>query len=145
MPCDPHMPPRPLQHLIVLCLAAWMSMCCCEKRILAHAFAGAPEAAPSCCGGACCGDEASVQGADSRHRGGDHRPGGCCADGCCAKAAPNASVFDLAVDAIGTPMLAVLVAHDVDPRCARAPAHEDRAVGEPPPRLALLISRRLRI
>lgn len=120
-------------------------MCCCEKRILAQAFAGAPEAAPSCCGGSCCGDEASDQDADSRDRDGDHRPGGCCRDGCCAKSAPHAFVFDLALDAIGTPMPAMLVAHDVEFRCDRALAHEDRAVGEPPPRLALLISRRLRI
>jgi hypothetical protein len=42
-------------------------------------------------------------------------------------------------------MLAVLAVCDATLGCARDLAHEDRTVGEPPPRLALLISRRLRI
>jgi len=135
------MPPRPFQHLLVLCLAAWMSMCCCEKRMLAQAFADAPEAAPSCCGGSCCGNDGDAQPSTDR----DHRQGGCCADGCCAKAAPHAPSFDVAVDAVGVPMLAVLVVREATVGCARELAYEDGSVGEPPPRLALLISRRLRI
>ena len=61
------------------------------------------------------------------------------------EAAEVAVVVDVAVDVVGVPMLAVLAVCDATLGCARDLAHEDRTVGEPPPRLALLISRRLRI
>ena len=132
-----------MQRVLVLALAAWMSLCCCEKRILAHAFDSAPEVTRSCCSSGCCAaaEDDRSHDADPPHE----RTDACCADGCCAKAFAAASVFVPAVDLIGAPLPPEVCAVDPCIGCGRVLSHEDRTAGEPPPRLALLISRRLRI
>ncbi|MFM2165349.1 MAG: hypothetical protein RL325_1786 [Planctomycetota bacterium] len=129
-----------MHRLLVCALAAWMTLCCCEKRILAHAFEASEETGSSCCGGSCCPDD---------DRGDERDPPArstCCADGCCTKASFAAPAFAPEVDAVGA-LLPGATAWDAteEADAGRALAHEDRGVGEPPPRLALLISRRLRI
>lgn len=142
--------PRPIRSLLVFAFAAWMSLCCCEKRILAHAFDSAPQSSvPSCCAEHCCADDASERDGDSnrdnRESHDSSQPRNC-ADGCCVKGATAAPVFVLDLDLVGCP-LPPSIARDLVPAnlAGRALAHDDRAVGEPPPRLALVISRRLRI
>lgn len=140
--------PRPIRSLLVFAFAAWMSLCCCEKRILAHAFEGSTQnAAPSCCAKHCCADEAPSQdgGEHSSNHHDSSQPRNC-ADGCCVKGATAAPVFVLDLDLVGSPIPPSIVRLAVQADLAgRALAHDDRAVGEPPPRLALVISRRLRI
>ena len=115
-----------------------MSLCCCEKRILAHAIEGTGPTPRPCCADDCC-----QGGGDSDDGGQDHPRN--CSDGCCVKSCAAAPSFVPAIDAIGAVMpLLSAPAHD-GLGCGRALSHEDRTAGEPPPRLALVISRRLRI
>jgi hypothetical protein len=133
---------RVFHRLLVLALAAWMSLCCCEKRILAECLEESPAAAPSCCSAGCCMQpEESGQSRETP----DDGHGSCCADGCCTKAAPDAPTWSLSLDLIGSPLLPTLAATADTPRCGHEPPCEDFTEGEPPPRLALIISRRLRI
>jgi len=130
-----------MHRLLVCALAAWMTLCCCEKRILADCLGETP-AASSCCGGSCCAepeqpDEPREAPVD------DHAT--CCADGCCTKAAPDAPSWSLGLDLIGVPQLPLLASPGREARCMHEPPYEDLTAGEPPPRLALIISRRLRI
>ena len=128
---------RTPHRLLVLALPAWMSLCCCEKRILAHALESADAAPRACCADDCC--SGGERGGDQQ----DHPRN--CSDGCCVKSCAAAPAFVPALDAIGTdiPLLSAPAADDVG--CGRTLSHEDRTAGEPPPRLALVISRRLRI
>lgn len=138
---------HPLSRLLVLALAAWMSFCCCEKRMIAHAVVGVAGAAPSCCERDCCTEKAEDAGDDccGAPSGHEHEKPGCCADGCCAKAAPVVASFTLDLDQIGAALPPSFEQIAFEPTAGRVLSHEDRAVGEPPPRLALVISRRLRI
>ena len=133
---------RTIRHAFVLALAAWMSLCCCEKRILAHALDAPTARGHDCCARACCADDAGD--APSQRGGSDEHPANC-ADGCCAKSCSIAPPFVPDLDTIGAPVVPVLVHRDDTLEQGRALAHEDRTAGEPPPRLALVISRRLRI
>lgn len=136
-----------VDRILVCALAAWMSLCCCEKRILAHAFDAAEARTQGCCAGGCCADAAAagLEKEQARDDRATPRPVSCCADGCCTKAAFATDCFTPAVDTIGAalPTSVVLPARLAEP--GRILAHEDRAAGEPPPRLALVISGRLRI
>ena len=90
--------PRPIRSLLVFAFAAWMSLCCCEKRILAHAFDSAPQSSvPSCCAEHCCADDASERDGDSnrdnRESHDSSQPRNC-ADGCCVKGATAAPVLN---------------------------------------------------
>lgn len=126
-----------LHRLLVLALAAWMSLCCCEKRILAHALECADEAPRACCADACC--SSGERGEDQQ----DHPRN--CSDGCCVKSCAAATPFVPAIDAIGVPLRVAVETDTHGLAFGRALSHEDRTAGEPPPRLALVISRRLRI
>jgi hypothetical protein len=141
---------NPFQRLLVIVLAAWVSLCCCEKRMLADAIGGHAETARGCCERDCCGDDDDKVTDDATHRGSgnheqDHGKPGCCADGCCAKAAPSSASFTLDFDQIGCALPPSFEPCAPMPTAGRVLSHEDRAVGEPPPRLGLIISRRLRI
>jgi hypothetical protein len=129
-------------RLLVLALAAWMSLCCCEKRILADCFGGVPSAAPNCCAADCCVQH--EEPAQTREVPDDGH-GSCCADGCCTKAAPDAPEWNFRLDLIGAPLLPILALTAHDAGCGQVLPREDLTAGEPPPRLALIISRRLRI
>lgn len=128
---------RTLHRLLTFAFAAWMSLCCCEKRILAHAIEGEGRAAPSCCADACCAESGGGQDQNDHPRN--------CSDGCCVKTCHAPQPFMPDVDAVGAPMLAIPEFRHEQPRLGRLLAHDDRNAGEPPPRLALIISRRLRI
>lgn len=132
---------RTVHRVLVLAFAAWMSLCCCEKRILAHAFDSAPEAARSCCSDGCC---AKTSGG-APDQGDDAQQPGSCSDGCCVKGWVATQVFTPELDTIGALMPPFAVESEPVVVCGRGLSHEDRTAGEPPPRLALLISRRLRI
>lgn len=142
---------HPFHRLLVLVLAAWVSLCCCEKRMLADAIGGYAGAARSCCERDCCCDDDAAGDAtgDATEGGGDreqdHGKQGCCADGCCAKAAPSSASFALDFDRIGCALPPSFGPGAPVLEAGRVLSHEDRAVGEPPPRLGLIISRRLRI
>lgn len=134
--------PTAIRRVLVCALAAWMTLCCCEKRILAHSFDSSADAHRSCCADDCCSDEG---GGDSHRKSGGESS---CSDGCCTKAAFAAPVFSPDIDTIGTQLPVSLHAPAAtdDPAAAgRLLTHDDRSEGEPPPRLALVISRRLRI
>lgn len=150
--------PPPVRSLLVLALAAWMTFCCCEKRILAHgleldAAAATGEAGavvPSCCAGHCCGGDADSTDAEDGSTDGDSEDGhgrpGRCSDGCCTKSAAAAPPFSLDLDLVGAPLPPSVAA--IEPALdlvGRMVAFDDLSPGEPPPRLALVISRRLRI
>ena len=157
-----------IRRVLVCALAAWMALCCCEKRLLAEQFgaghdAAAASAASACC---CCADRAcgdaddATRPADGREDDpGDHEshPRNC-ADGCCQKAAPHVTGFVPATDTVGAPLPDALLA--TEPRAASTAAsttassaagpsargpRSGESPGEPPPWLALLISARLRI
>ncbi|MEY5061926.1 MAG: hypothetical protein RIS45_1847 [Planctomycetota bacterium] len=134
---------RAIRTILTVAFAAWMSLCCCEKRILAHAFDAPTDASsPACCAKGCCADELPLQDGDSD----DANQPRNCADGCCTKGAIAVPSFTLDLDLVGSPLPPAADCRAWEIECAGHPlAHEDRAVGEPPPRLALIISRRLRI
>ena len=137
----------PLIHSLFVCaLAAWMTLCCCEKRMLVAEVLGETAAASR---DACCDDDsdkpACCRTARSNERSREHDRN-CCKDACCMKAAFEAPPMHIDVDAIG---VALPITMDVDARVASAfvaaqPAF-DRSDGEPPPRLGLLTTARLRV
>lgn len=134
--------PTAIRRVLVCALAAWMTLCCCEKRILAHSIDASADAHRSCCAESCCSDE----GDGDSH--GKSDGDSCCSDGCCTKAAFAAPVFSPDIDTIGLQLPASLHASELQDDgsvAGRLLTHEDRSAGEPPPRLALVISRRLRI
>jgi hypothetical protein len=139
------MRPHSLLHrTLTVAFAIWVSLCCCEKRILAQSLCDADDAArpslPSCCAGGCC---VSDDGGASHE--GERRPSSC-ADGCCRKSAATLPCWSVDVDAIGTPLHSCIgPGISAADAAGRVLAHDDRTAGEPPPKLALVISRRLRI
>jgi hypothetical protein len=135
--------PRPLRGLLVLTFAVWMTLCCCEKRMLAAAFAPTDDGVPACCADHCCAQPDDALDPDESDRDAHPRT---CADGCCTKAATFVPPFVPDLDLVGAPLPPALgvVLRD-EPRAGRVLAHENHSGGEPPPRLALIISRRLRI
>ncbi len=143
-----------LMHRVLVCaLAAWMVLCCCEKRILAASLA--PTDAPtqsrerSCCiSNNCCESstqDASTTSDDCGGSGERSNHDRSCAGGCCNKAAFTIPPFELTVDCIGTVLIAPLNLEPVTTSFTAAEIRVNASDGEPPPRLALLISARLRI
>jgi len=138
-----------VERLLVCALAAWMSLCCCEKRMLAHAISPEPAVtAHSGCCSSCCEGASRPDGAGSDSSSGspnDHAGESCCRDGCCQKAAVSAVSFSVGVDLIGSPLPPVEAPREAIEPGRLEIAHDDLSTGEPPPRLALVITRRLRI
>ncbi len=141
----------PLIHSLFVCaLAAWMTLCCCEKRMLAAEILGESVTASS---SSCCDDDsdkpACCRSARSHERSREHDRS-CCKDACCMKAAFEAPPMHIGVDAIGVALpLTMTMTMDADALVATAfiatlPAF-DRSDGEPPPRLGLLTTARLRV
>jgi hypothetical protein len=139
------MRPTSLVHrVLIVAFAAWVSLCCCEKRILAQSLCDDGEAArssaPACCPSSCC-----ESGDGDAPRDDDGHPGNC-ADGCCRKTSASLPSWTVDIDAVGVPLLQCIASMEAATDDAgRVLAHDDRTSGEPPPRLALVISRRLRI
>ena len=147
----------PLIHSLLVCaLAAWMTLCCCEKRMLAAEILGnATASEDDCCSGAPHDDDgrdgderASGDCCSKKHRSSDSsdHDRGCCKDDCCKKASFQAPPLHIGVDTIG---VALPATNDVDAFGAalRLPTRAmfDRSDGEPPPRLGLITTARLRI
>jgi hypothetical protein len=135
---------RTMRCAFTLAFAAWMTLCCCEKRILAQSFSdgdAAASAVPSCCAGC----ERSEDKGDGPSEDSQGQPGNC-ADGCCRKWSATLPAWTCDVDTIGVPVAEFLAPPGArDDAAGRVLSHDDRCAGEPPPRLTLVISRRLRI
>jgi hypothetical protein len=133
-------------------------LCCCEKQLFAGLFADHSAAAvSSCCSNSRCHaeDENDDFGVDTdddsatndvENKSNSRKPSSCCQGGCCAKSAATIAPFVPVIDVIGVPLAASLV-FDGD---AIASTVTDRSSirdsdADPPPRLALIISARLRI
>lgn len=145
------MPAHPIiRSTLVTALAAWMLLCCCERRIYADTLLGAlgatdaacataEAAAPACCPGCAGGDEGRR---DGRSEGEPEPP--CCGNGCCDKAAAPAPDLAPAVDTVG---VAIAVPHAAASHVARPGM--PRAVRDgrcrPPPWRTLIETARLRI
>ncbi|MFM7050909.1 MAG: hypothetical protein ACKOYN_02075 [Planctomycetota bacterium] len=139
-----------IRSSFVAALAAWILLCCCERRIYADTLLGALGAglarcaeadrpAPACCSH-CASEEGGGPNGDP-----DHPPElPCCGNGCCDKAAAPAVDFVIAIDTVG------VAVEFATPIGAMAPA-PDRARGvrdghcRPPPWRVLIETARLRI
>ncbi len=157
------MPHASATHRLLVCaFAAWMMLCCCEKQLFAGLFShDAASATSSCCSNARChageesddfgvefGEDADDDAATDDEEKSNHsrKESSCCEGGCCAKFSATIAPFVLAIDVIGAPLAATLL---VD-RDANTSVHVDVSThrdsdADPPPRLALIISARLRI
>ena len=154
-----------IRRVLVCAFAAWMALCCCEKRLLAEQFSGrdtAPAASACCC---CGGDRGSGagdcddardgaagqnevgqdEGTPAQHDRDDSDHPRNCSDGCCQKAAPQVECFTPDTDLIGAPLLAALQVDGHATPCHAPTARVGESPGEPPPWIALVISARLRI
>ena len=129
-----------IRRLVTTALAAWVVLCCCERRIYAEVLLGVD--AHGCAAQGCCVAEVA--------------PPPCCAhcaaesDGPeeaapCDKSAAPASTFTVALDAIGAPLPTTLELVLTCETAASAPAHGDRDRCRPPPWRVLIDSARLRI
>lgn len=145
-----------IRRLVTTALAAWVVLCCCERRIYAEVLLGvdaqgcaaqgccvAEVAPPPCCAHCAAESDGPEEAAPCE----DEPPtdGSCCSDGCCDKSAAPASTFTVALDAIGAPLPTTLELVPTSETAASAPAHGDRDRCRPPPWRVLIDSARLRI
>lgn len=145
-----------VRRLATIALAAWVVLCCCERRIYAEVLLGfeahgcssqgccaADTAPPPCC--AHCASERD----DSRQPSpcDDHEPtdGSCCSEGCCDKSAAPVCAFTPAIDAIGAPLPTTLEPGAACEPAPCAPADDDGDRCRPPPWRVLIDTARLRI
>ncbi|MSR40409.1 MAG: hypothetical protein EXS10_00685 [Phycisphaerales bacterium] len=157
-------PRRAIRTIAIFAFAAWMTLCCCERRVLAEWFGfqmpssscctstdSAASATvielPACCANKHCADEAAEAETPAH-------PEGCCTDkGCCDRFSGPITYFDVPTDQVGAdiashaemwamiPSLATVLECEHPPPWIR----ECAALAAPPPRLLLVLSRRIRI
>ncbi len=138
-----------IHRIFIFTLAGWMLLCCCDKKLLASAIANEPATARSCCQDSCCKQTSGSDDARASDQGRREAPARRCTDGCCNKICFVSLPFEVDVDKIGTlPLFAMFPEIGVDSVAAAvevARSRFNRSDGEPPPRLVLILSARIRI
>jgi hypothetical protein len=138
-----------IHRIFIFTLAGWMLLCCCDKKLLASAIADEPGSARACCQDTCCKQSPSSDDSRPADQGQREAPARRCTDGCCNKICCVSAPFEVDVDTIGTlPLFAMLPKIGVDSVAAAvevARSRFNRSDGEPPPRLVLILSARIRI
>lgn len=141
-----------IRFLLVVALAAWTTLCCCERRALADAIFGSPASGatssttPEGCESRCCGDCSSADRMDETDEPADApHERGCCDDGCCLKATTPPTHLELVADPVGReiPSDGWTLAPQARETARAAPFGDDEV--RPPPWRILVVSARLRI
>ena len=155
-------PPRFIRTFAVFAFAAWMTLCCCERKAIAEwigfaspsssCCASSNDAAeeselPPCCRSTHCADtESAPTDAPMPH-------GLCDAQGCCDRFSGPMTSLDVPTDQVGVELTwqCDFTASAVSTLVALEQANPPPILRElarlisPPPKLLLLISRRIRI
>lgn len=155
-------PPRFIRTFAVFAFAAWMTLCCCERKAIAEwigfaspsssCCASSNDAAeeselPPCCRSTHCADtESAPTDAPMPH-------GLCDAQGCCDRFSGPMTSLDVPTDQVGVELTwqCDFTASAVSTLVALEQANPPPILRElarlisPPPKLLLLVSRRIRI
>lgn len=155
-------PPRFIRIIAVFAFAAWITLCCCERKAIAEwigfavpsssCCASSNEAAeeseiPPCCRSAdCAKEESPPKDATTPH-------GSCTMQGCCDRFSGPMTSLDVPTDQVGVELTwqCDFTASTVSTLVALEQSNPPPILRElarlisPPPKLLLLISRRIRI